>query len=130
MIGGRFRVESPAGSDLAGELYLAQDTQAKRPVLLRLFPEALLGDEEARKILKEKVKQAAQISHQNLAALYGMGKYEETLFLAGEFVEGLSLAEHVQKRKQSSKFFPLVGLQKAFSPLIGGLAHAHGLNAI
>lgn len=130
MIGERFRVESPTEGDFAGELYRATDSQARRPVLLRLFPSSLLGDEELRKVLRERVKQAAQISHPNLAAVYGMGKYKETLYLAGELVEGLSLAEHVARRRQSAKFFPLVGLQKAFSPLVSALAQAHAQGVV
>ena len=121
----RFRVEALGSRDVAGDLYKASDTKNNKPVLLRIFAAELLGDEASRELLRERVKLASRVASPNLAAVYGMGKHDQTLYLAGEQVDGLSLAEHVEKRKQSGSFFPLQGLQKAFLPIVSAVAAAH-----
>jgi eukaryotic-like serine/threonine-protein kinase len=127
-IADRFRVEALGSRDVAGDLYKGSDTKNNKPVLLRIFAPELLGDEASREALRERVKQASRVASPNLAAVYGMGKHDQTLYLAGELVEGLSLADHVDKRRQSNTFFPLQGLQKAFLPIVTAVAAAHAQN--
>jgi serine/threonine protein kinase len=128
IIAERFRVDALGTRDVAGDLYQATDIKNNKPVFLRIFTPELVGDEAAREALREQVKLASRVVSPNLTSVYGMGKHDQTLYLAGEQVEGLSLADHVEKRRQSKTFFPLQGLQKAFFPIVSAVSAAHAQN--
>jgi serine/threonine protein kinase len=93
-----YRVERELGRGAMATVYRARDERNDRLVALKLLS---LGDdwpddrlEEARLRLLREAEAAARIQHPDIVNVYEAGEHEDTVFLAMEFIEGVSLGTH------------------------------------
>lgn len=109
MIGGRFEIQSFVRAEAETELYTAVDTRDNAPASLRMFrcPPA------ARALLESDLNRATAISHKNLLTILAWGYEGERAYVATEPLEGATLREIVDSRRDKSQ--------------VVGLAHAHRL---
>lgn len=93
-----YRVERELGRGAMATVYRARDERNDRLVALKLlslddgWPEDRL--EEARLRLLREAEAAARIQHPDIVSVYEAGEHEGTVFLAMEFIEGVSLGTH------------------------------------
>lgn len=85
---GQYKLLDLVGAGALGELVRARDTRYGRTVALRVLPEELAGDPQQRERFLADARQAATLSHPNIAATYEIGEDQGQLFVAGEFVPG------------------------------------------
>jgi serine/threonine-protein kinase len=92
---GRYRVLEHLGSGGGGNVYVAEDTRLKRKVALKLVRD---GGEEARDQLTREAQFASMVNHPNVVAVYDIGEHDEISFVATEYIDGVSLREHLRGR--------------------------------
>lgn len=80
----------PAGRALgaSASVWETEDVALRRPVTVRRLDAA-----GGRAELKERLRRAASVRHPNLAEIYEIIEREDGLYVAGEMVSGISLAE-------------------------------------
>ena len=88
-----YQIESTLGQGGMGVVYLAEDMVLRRRVALKFLTPELARDPEARKRFLNEGRAAATLGHPNAAVLYEVGTEGEDLFLAMEYVPGVSLRE-------------------------------------
>jgi serine/threonine protein kinase len=93
---GRYRVGRELGRGGMGVVYAAYDEQLERPVAIKTIA-APAPDEQARKRFQREARTAARIRHPNVCHIYEIGEHGDELFIAMEFLEGESLAEHLAR---------------------------------
>ena len=94
---GRYEVRSLIGAGGMGEVYLAQDTQLRRPVALKLLPKNFTQDEDRLRRFEQEAYSASALNHPNILTIYEIGDVDSTRFIAMEFVEGETLRQHLSR---------------------------------
>ena len=76
-----------------GVLYLAEDTQINRKVVLKFLPVEMENDPDINLRFKREAQSAGSLSHPNIVTIYDVGIHENKTFIAMEYVEGKTLRE-------------------------------------
>lgn len=117
---GRYRVERRIGQGGMGVVWKAVDTSLGRAVAIKLLPDALSRDLESTARLEREARLLAALNHPLIAAIHGLERAGDVLFLVMEFVEGESLAE-----RRSRGPMPPDEVSALASQLAEGLEAAH-----
>ena len=91
---GRFLVLGVAGEGGLGRVYTAYDPELDRKIavkLIKVAPDVFADFEQYRAHLIKEAKAMARLSHPNVVTVYDVGMYEGDVFLAMEYVEGVTL---------------------------------------
>ncbi len=99
---GRYEIRSLIGVGGMGEVYLAQDTQLRRPVGLKLLPANFTQDEDRLRRFEQEAYAASALNHPNILTIYEIGQIDSTRFMAMEYVEGETLRQHISRSLSSS----------------------------
>ena len=92
---GHYRLFSMLGRGGMGEVYLAADTRLGREVALKLLPAEFAGDAERVKRFEREARIASGLNHPNILTIYEIGRDGEAIFIATEFVKGLTLRQRL-----------------------------------
>ena len=121
---GPYKIESLFERGGMSVLYLGTDPKTSKPVLIKVLSEEFaLRVDLVRQFLKE-AEIIALTDHPNIIKLYGQGKWEKGLYIAMEFVHGISLNQFIQKQTLSLKSSIDISLQVAYALLH---LHTHGI---
>lgn len=93
---GRYRIVSRIGAGGMGEVYLAEDTQLKRRVALKVLPPDLVDRREPLQRFEREARAASALNHPNIITVHEIGSCDETHFIAMEFVDGQTLRRKLQ----------------------------------
>jgi serine/threonine protein kinase len=96
---GRYEIRSHIGSGGMGEVYLSQDTQLRRPVAIKLLPGAFTQDEDRLRRFEQEAYAASALNHPNILTIYEIGHVGATRFIAMEYVDGVTLREHLSRSR-------------------------------
>ena len=99
-----FRLGQILGRGGMGAVFLAEDLTLSRPVAIKFMNRELVA-QQANPQLRENIEQrfireaksAAVINHPNLAQIYEANFDSDTWFIAMEFIDGASIADHLEK---------------------------------
>ena len=91
-----YRIIAKIGAGGMGEVYRAQDTELGRPVALKFLPVEVAAHPDRLKRFIQEAKTASALNHPNILTVYQIGRTDETTFLAAEFVDGITLREHMR----------------------------------
>jgi serine/threonine protein kinase len=122
---GPFRIIRRLGSGGMGAVYLAEDEQLGREVAVKvlypwIFPPTDLGD-----LLLAEARKTARLNHPSIVPIYQAGRAEDgTSFLAMEYVQGETLADHIARGPLPADQAAVWSLQLAAALQC---AHQHGL---
>jgi eukaryotic-like serine/threonine-protein kinase len=94
---GRYKVISRLGVGGMAEVYLAQDTQLKRSVALKLLSDKFAFDEIHLHRFALEARAASSLNHPNILTIYEVGESEHIHFIATELVEGSTLRRRLKK---------------------------------
>ena len=93
-----YRIVSKIGAGGMGEVYRAQDTELGRPVALKFLPsEVALHQSRVKRFIQE-AQAASALNHPNILTVHQIGREGDALFIATEFVDGVTLRQHMRKR--------------------------------
>ncbi len=100
---GPYKVEALLEKGGMSLLYLATHPETKDPITLKaLFPEFLSNPEMVQRFLRE-ASIIALADHPNIVKLYGQGEWEGGLYIAMEFIQGISLRQYLLRNLISLK---------------------------
>jgi len=80
-----------------GEVYQALDTRLDRTVAVKILPEHLSQNSEARQRLEREARAISSLNHPNICVLYDVGLEGGTEYLVMEYLEGETLADRLAK---------------------------------
>lgn len=121
---GPYKVEALLEKGGMSFLYLALHPETKDPITVKvLFPEFLSNPEMVQRFARE-ASIIALADHPNIVKLYGQGEWEGGLYIAMEFVQGISLRQYLLRNLISLKH--ALELVMEISMALCHL-HAHGV---
>jgi hypothetical protein len=121
---GRYRILGPLGRGAMGAVYLAEDTQLRRRVALKVPHLGVVSGAEGRERFLREARSAAALSHPNICPVYDAGEIDGTLFLTLAYLEGRPLAEATARGPLPLRQAALLARKLA---LALAEAHAHGV---
>ena len=107
-----------------GEVYQAHDTELGRPVALKFLPDEVAAQQSRVKRFIQEAKAASALNHPNILTVYEIGRTDDTIYIATEFVDGLTLRQRMRQRSLKLLEVLDIGTQIA-SALVA--AHAAGI---
>jgi tetratricopeptide (TPR) repeat protein len=116
---GRYLILNLVGRGGMGEVYAAYDPKLDRRVALKLLNERAASPVSAERLLRE-AKATARLSHPSVVAIYDAGEIGDRVFLAMEFVEGVTLADWLAQAPRGWR-----EIRNVFVVAGQGLAAAH-----
>ncbi len=97
---GRFRILGRLGAGGMGVVYSAYDPELDRKVALKLLRPDLVEDEsrgsKGTSRLQREAQAMARLDHPNVVAVHEVGRHGSQVFVAMEFVQGLTLSAWVE----------------------------------
>jgi len=120
-----YRIESVLGQGGMGRVYLAEDLVLRRRVALKCLAPELSRDPEARQRLLNEGRVGATLAHPNAAVLFEIGSEGEDLFLAMEYVPGVTLRDLTAKGT-----LPWMEVLEIALEVLGALREAHAKGII
>ena len=103
-----YRIINKIGAGGMGEVYRAQDTELGRPVALKFLSGELAAHPSRLKRFIQEAKSASALNHPNILTVYEIGRADDTTFLATEFVEGVTLRDHMQRSLKLAEILDIV----------------------
>jgi eukaryotic-like serine/threonine-protein kinase len=103
-------------------VYLARDQELDREVAVKVLAEHLATDAEFRERFLREARVAGRLSHPNIVKVYDGGEVDGRPFIVMEYVEGVTLADELARRKR----FPAAEVVELAVQACAGLEHAHG----
>ena len=76
-----------------GVVYKAHDTKLERDVALKFLPSHLSASEQDKARFIQEAKAASSLNHPNVCTIHAIEEHEGQLFIAMEFVEGITLRQ-------------------------------------
>ena len=106
------------------ELFLGRNASGKVLVVKLILPTYAERSDFA-KMLVDEAKLAAALSHANVVQIVDLGREQERLFIAMEYVEGFDLAALLKRCSKEKVALPTELALHAVSELLGALEYAH-----
>jgi serine/threonine-protein kinase len=97
LIDGRYKVLSKLGSGGMADVFLAEDEQLSRKVALKLLHDRFAADPDFVERFRREAQAAAGLQHPNVVSVYDRGKYEDTYYIAMEYLPGRSLKQLIRE---------------------------------
>jgi len=120
-ISNRYLVERLLARGGMASVFLAEDLRLDRKVAIKVIHSHLAEDQSFRNKFIREAKIAASLSNPNLVNVFDQGQDDKLIFLAMEYVPGITLRDAINK-------FGALEPKKAlelFEPILDGLAAAH-----
>ncbi|MFN2499539.1 MAG: protein kinase [Pyrinomonadaceae bacterium] len=121
---GRYEISSLLGAGGMGEVYLAQDTQLRRSVALKLLPQEFTHNQERLARFKQEAFAASALNHPNILTIYEIGSEDNVHFIATEFIDGISLRERMKQSLTIDQVLDMGG------QIASALAAAHAVGIV
>lgn len=104
-----------------GEVYLAQDTsELGRSVALKILPAEVAKDKDRLQRFTQEARTVSNLNHPNILTVYEFGQTESVSFIATEYVDGITLRQHLSGRR-----LKLVDVLDVAIQIVGALNAAH-----
>ncbi len=125
---GRYVILGLLGRGGMGEVYAAFDPELDRKIaikLLRAQGDAAADASQGKTRLLREAQAIARLSHPSVVVVYDVGTFEDSVFIAMEFVEGSTLGYWLQSQTRARR-----EVLEVFSAAGRGLAAAHAAGIV
>jgi len=95
----RYRIVSKIGAGGMGQVYRAQDLELGRPVALKFLSDEVASHQNRLNRFIQEAKAASALNHPNILTVYEIGRADDITFIATEFVEGVTLRQHMRLQR-------------------------------
>ena len=123
---GEYELLAKLGEGGMGAVYKARQTRLDKIVALKVLPKDRTGDPHAVARFEREMKAIGGLSHPNIVQAYDARDIEGTTVLVMEYVEGLDLAQVVQRHGT----LPIADACELVRQVAVGLQHAHEHNLV
>src|SRR6266550_3467147 len=83
-----------------GEVYLAQDTsELARTVALKIVPAEVAQNKDRLQRFTQEARTVSNLNHPNILTVYEFGQTDSGSFIATEYIDGVTLRQHVSGRR-------------------------------
>ena len=117
---GPYEVLSQLGSGAMGVVYLAQDAELGRKIALKLLPSQFTNDKDRLRRFQQEARAASALNHPNILTVHEVKQQDGLHYIATEFVDGVTLRQHMQARRLTLDEVLNIAIQVA-----GALQAAH-----
>lgn len=93
-----FTVLSRLGAGGMGEVWLADDSQLRRRVAIKIMRSDALGSSGAQRRFFREARAAAALNHPNVCPIYEIDELDGETFIVLQYVEGKTLAAMLRQR--------------------------------
>lgn len=126
MLNERYKIKKTIGGGGMADVYLAADTILDRDVAIKALRMDYADDEEFIARFDREAQSAASLAHPNIVDIYDVGEDDRVLFMAMEYVEGMTLKEYIQ----SSGPLDIQEALDIMKQIASAIAHAHANDII
>jgi serine/threonine protein kinase len=123
---GHFLIRAEIGRGGMGTIYYAVDTMLNREVALKIVHPQFADNEQLMERFKIEAMTQARLNHPHIVMIFSFNKIEDEYVIAMEYVEGRSLKELLQEKKQ---LHPAEAVD-IITQVAEGLRYAHAHNVI
>jgi serine/threonine-protein kinase len=95
---GKYDVIAHIATGGMGAVYRARDTETGREVALKVLSPEMASKAAMVERFRREAKHAGKLKHENIVELYEFDKFQNTYYLAMEFVDGMDLHEYVKRK--------------------------------
>jgi CheY-like chemotaxis protein len=120
---GAFRLLRLIGSGGMGEVWLAEDTRLLRMVAIKILPQHVTENAEARARLVREAQIAARLNHPSIATVHAIEEHAGCIYLAMEYVDGKPFGAAIRELSD----YDIVRIAR---DIAATLAEAHGQGII
>jgi len=117
---GSYEILAPLGAGGMGEVYRARDTRLGREVAIKIPPNHLTSNSEARRRFEREAKTVSGLNHPNICTLHDIGHQDGVDFIVMEYLEGETLDQRIDKGR-----LPLADVLKYGAQIADALDKAH-----
>ena len=111
---GRYEIRAHIGTGGMGQVYLAQDTsELERTVAIKLLPTAFASDPKWMQRFIREARTVSSLNHPNVLTVYEFGVHDSTRFMAMEYVDGVTLRDHLNSNRLNLHEVLDIGMQVA-----------------
>ncbi|HEX5830845.1 MAG TPA: serine/threonine-protein kinase [Gemmatimonadaceae bacterium] len=123
--GRRYRILRRLGGGGMAHVYAAEQSELRRPVVLKVLHSHLAKDAEMRERFRREAEAAARLIHPHIVAITEYGVTDETVYLIMPFLAGGSLADRLARERT----IPPVAAAAIGAQVAAALdfAHRHGV---
>jgi serine/threonine protein kinase len=96
---GPYQVLSQLGSGAMGIVYLAEDVRLGRKIALKLLPSQFTNDQDRLRRFQQEARAASALNHPNILTVHEIEQKGGLQYIATEFVDGVTLREHINQQR-------------------------------
>jgi serine/threonine-protein kinase len=97
IVDNRYKVLSRLGAGGMADVFLAEDQQLGRKVALKLLHRRFSADPDFVERFRREAQAAAGLQHPNVVSVYDRGDFEDTYYIAMEYLPGRSLKQLIRQ---------------------------------
>ncbi|MCX7711938.1 MAG: Stk1 family PASTA domain-containing Ser/Thr kinase [Clostridia bacterium] len=101
-LGNRYELLEKIGGGGMAIVYKAKCTLLNRFVAVKILRPEFVNDEEFVKRFRIEAQSAASLSHPNIVSIYDVGHEENIHYIVMEFIDGVTLKDYINQKKQLS----------------------------
>ena len=117
---GPYRIESLLSKGGMSYLYLGLKPGSNQRIVIKILPPQYFSNKEMVSRFLNEAQIIGMTDHPNIVKLYGQGTWEKGLYIAMEFIQGVSLRQFIQQKSLSQRRALEIVLQVAYA-----LCHLH-----
>ncbi|WP_269770271.1 serine/threonine-protein kinase [Cystobacter fuscus] len=112
------------------ELFLAQEPPSPELLVIKRILPYLTEEPEFVQMFLDEARIAAQLHHPNIVQVFGLGRINESIFIAMEYVEGVDLRRILAEETRFSASVPYAVAARICAQVAAGLDHAHNSKGV
>ncbi len=120
-LGGKYTIKKLIGRGGVGLVYLADQDDRNREVVVKLLAPNWADDDEALARFEREARRLSGLKHPNIVTMYDFGKEDRRAYLVMEYLRGEPLADYVERNRRLTleQFVPVA------AQILKGIGHAH-----